>query len=176
MCISGLDPISVLPFSTTFILKPSTQAYYYYYKTGLQHRGQLWLRGRTSWLWCPPIRHEESLEWSHGRGSPDACLSANKCTGIYYLYPLPTIKTVMSWFNSLGKQAYSSHVSINVNYPSSWSRLRVAPRSRPGPDRSSMESNMLDINAVSNEECAGDVCVCVCVGQLGLPCQVLTSA
>lgn len=32
----------------------------------------------------------------------------------------------MSWFNSLGKQAYSSHVSINVNYPGSWSCLRVA--------------------------------------------------
>lgn len=39
--------------------------------------------------------------------------------------PLPTIKPVMSWFNSLGKQAYSSHVSINVNYPGSWSHLRV---------------------------------------------------
>lgn len=30
--------------------------------------------------------------------------------------PQPTIKPVMSWFNSLNKQAYSSHVSINVNY------------------------------------------------------------
>lgn len=65
-------------------------------------------------------------------GSPDACLSASEWTGIYYLSPLPTIKPVMSWFNSLGKQAYSSHVSINVNYPGSWSRLRVPQRCSPG--------------------------------------------
>lgn len=66
------------------------------------------------------------VEQSSGReGSPAACLSASEWTGIYYLSPLSTIKPVMSRFNSLGKQAYSSHVSINVNYPGSWSHLRV---------------------------------------------------
>lgn len=70
------------------------------------------------------------LSW---RGSPDACLSASEWTGIYYLSPLPTIKPIMSCFNSLGKQAYRSHVSINVNYPGSCPRLRVhqPPQSWP---------------------------------------------
>lgn len=77
--------------------------------------------------WCQEWWSEALVE-----GSPDACLSASEWTGIYYLSPLPTIKPVMSWFNSLGKQAYSSHVSINVNYPGSWSRLRVPQCCRPG--------------------------------------------
>lgn len=64
------------------------------------------------------------LSW---QGSPAACLSASEWTGIYYLSPLPTIKSVMSWFNSLGKQAYRSHVSINVNYPGSCLRDPPSP-------------------------------------------------
>lgn len=68
--------------------------------------------------------------------------------------PLPTIKPVMSWFNSLGKQAYSSHVSINVNYPGSWLRLGVGPIAAAGRlDCFSMESNMFDVNAASHQEC-----------------------
>lgn len=90
-----------------------------------------WWRG-TSWLVeqidVRPRRVE--LSW---RGSPDACLSASEWTGIYYLSPLPTIKPIMSCFNSLGKQAYRSHVSINVNYPGSCPHLRVhqPPQSWP---------------------------------------------
>lgn len=86
----------------------------------------------TSWLVeqidVGPRRVE--LSW---RGSPDACLSASEWTGIYYLSPLPTIKPIMSCFNSLGKQAYRSHVSINVNYPGSCPHLRVhqPPQSWP---------------------------------------------
>lgn len=92
------------------------------------------------------------LSW---RGSPAACLSASEWTGIYYLSPLPTIKPVMSWFNSLGKQAYRSHVSINVNYPGSCLHFRVPPLPRPtglAPGWSSMECNMFDVNAASSEE------------------------
>lgn len=90
-----------------------------------------WWRG-TSWLVeqidVRPRRVE--LSW---RGSPDACLSASEWTGIYYLSPLPTIKPIMSCFNSLGKQAYRSHVSINVNYPGSCPHLRVHQPPSPGP-------------------------------------------
>lgn len=62
----------------------------------------------------------------------------------------------MSWFNSLGKQAYRSHVSINVNYPGSCLRLRVPPQPRPvglAPGWSSMEFNMFDVKAASSKGC-----------------------
>lgn len=62
----------------------------------------------------------------------------------------------MSWFNSLGKQAYSSHVSIHVNYPGSWSRLGVPQRCSPGLIAPAWNP-MLDVNDTSNEECG--VCV-----------------
>lgn len=92
--------------------------------SGLVPREHILILCRANW--CQEWWSEAVVE-----GSPDACLSASEWTGIYYLSPLPTIKPVMSWFNSLGKQAYSSHVSINVNYPGSWSRLRVPQRCRP---------------------------------------------
>lgn len=103
--------------------------------SGLNWWCQSWvpeLVERTSWLVeqidVRPRRVE--LSW---RGSPDACLSASEWTGIYYLSPLPTIKPIMSCFNSLGKQAYRSHVSINVNYPGScpWLRVHQPPQSWP---------------------------------------------
>lgn len=83
----------------------------------------------TSWRanWCHSRWGREKVE-----ESPDAFLSGSEWTGIYYLSPLPTITFVMSWFNSLGKQAYSSHVSINVNYPGSWLCLTVPQHCRTG--------------------------------------------
>lgn len=98
-------------------------------------------------------------------GSPDACLSASEWTGIYYLSPLPIIKLVMSWFNSLGKAAYGSHVSIKVDYPGSWPRLRVRPTLQSSNNCTNMvQSNMSMLHKMRNMVCV--------VGGLGLPSHV----
>ena len=65
---------------------------------------------------------------------------------IIYPPPIPTIKPVMSWFNSPGEQAYSRPVSINVNYPGLRAvSLSVAPAPPTLPGSPSMQHDLLDV-------------------------------
>lgn len=88
-----------------------------------QRRMWFWFHESMSWLCVRQIQVKIAGERGKKKleGSSDVFLSGSEWTNINYS---STLTYVMSWFNSLGKQAYSSHVSINVNY--SGSRLCLA--------------------------------------------------